>query len=58
MDGRSIKLLFTMTGHNTLVEFQVGDSVNTTLVRQFYRDRLVVNMSANNVTASSLFRRK
>jgi len=58
MDGRSIKSLFTMTGHNTLVEFQVGDSVNTTLVRQFYRDRLVVNMSANNVTASSLFRRK
>merc|ERR1711988_1074025 len=58
MDGRSIKSLFTMTGHNTLVEYQVGDSVNTTLVRQFYRDRLVVNMSANNVTASSLFRRK
>jgi len=58
MDGRRIKSLFSRTGQNRLVEFQVGESVNTTLVRDFYRDRLEVKMSVNNVTASSLFIRK
>ena len=58
MDGRNIKSFFTQTGPNQLVELQVGETVNTTLVRDFYRDRLVVNMTVNNVTASSLFLRK
>ena len=58
MDGRTIKSLFTQTGPNRLVELQVGDTVNTTLVRDFYLDRLVVNMTVNNDTASSLFMRK
>lgn len=57
MDGRKIKSLFQRTG-NRLVEWQVGEMVNTTLVREFYRDRLVVNMMVNNVNASSLFLRK
>ena len=57
MDGRKIKSLFQRTG-NRLVEWQVGEGVNTTLVRDFYRDRLVVNMMVNNVNASSLFMRK
>jgi len=57
MDGRNIKSLFQRTG-NRLVEWQVGETVNTTLVREFYRDRLVVNMMVNNVNASSLFIRK
>ena len=58
MDGRNIKSFFTQTGPNQLVELQVGETVNTTLVRDFYRDRLVVNMTVNNVTAFSLFLRK
>ena len=58
MDGRKIKSLFKRTGRNRLVEWQVAETVNTTLVREFYRDRLVVNMMVNNVTASSLFLRK
>lgn len=57
MDGRNIRSLFQRTG-NRLVEWQVGETVNTTLVRDFYRDRLVVNMMVNNVNASSLFIRK
>ena len=58
MDGRKIKSLFRRTGRNRLVEWQVGEAVNTTLVREFYRDRLVVSMMVNNVNASSLFIRK
>ena len=58
MDDRNIKSFFTQTGPNQLVELQVGETVNTTLVRDFYGDRLVVNMTVNNVKASSLFLRK
>ena len=58
MDGRDIKCLFSRSGKNRLVELQVGETVNTTLIRDFYRDRLVVSMTVNNVTASSLFMRK
>ena len=57
MDGRNIKSLFERSG-NRLVEWQVGETVNTTLVREFFSDRLVVSMSVNNVSASSLFIRK
>ena len=57
MDGRSIKTIFTRPSWNRLVEEQVGDTVNTTLVRDFFRDRMEVTMYVNNVTASSVFKR-
>jgi hypothetical protein len=57
MDGRSIKTIFTRPGKNRLVEVQVGDTVNTTLVRDFFRDRMEVTMNVNNVLASSVFKR-
>ena len=57
MDGRSIKTVFTRPSWNRLVEEQVGDKVKTTLVRDFFRDRMEVTMFVNNVLASSVFKR-
>ena len=57
MDGRSIKTVFTRPSWNRLVEDQVGETVNTTLVRDFFKDRMEVTMYVNNVTASSIFKR-
>ena len=57
MDGRSINTVFTRPSWNRLVEVQVGDMVNTTLVRDFFQDRMEVTMQVNNVSASSIFRR-
>ena len=57
MDGRSIKTTFTRPSWNRLVEEQVGDTVNTTLIRDFFMDRMEVTMYVNNVTASSVFRK-
>ena len=57
MDGRSIKTMFTMPSQNRLVEEQIGETVNTTLVRDFFKDRIEVTMHVNNVTASSVFKR-
>ena len=44
-------------GRNRIVEEQVGESVNTTIVREFFKDRMEVTMAVNNVTASSVFKR-
>ena len=57
MDGRSIKTEFTMPSQNRLVEEQVGSVVNTTLVRDFFSDKIKVTMYVNNVTALSVFKR-
>ena len=57
MDGRNIKTVFTQLGRNRIVEEQVGESVNTTIVREFFKDRMEVTMAVNNVTASSVFKR-
>ena len=57
MDGRRIKTIFSRPSYNRLIEEQVGDTVNTTLVRDFFRDRMEVTMYVNNVTASSVFKR-
>ena len=58
MDGRQIKTEFDMDeDSNQLVEVQIGESVNTTLIRKFFEDRMEVIMTVNNVTASSVFRR-
>lgn len=57
MDGRYIRSMFSTPDTNTLVEFQMEDSVNTTISRYFYSDRMEVRMNVNNVNASSLFKR-
>jgi hypothetical protein len=57
MDGRRIKTIFTRPSTNRLGEEQVGDTVNTTLVRDFFRDRMEVTMYVNKVSASSVFKR-
>ena len=57
MDGRRIMTMFTRPTVDTLVELQMSDRVNTTLVRQFYNDRMEVTMRVNNVVATSLFKR-
>ena len=57
MDGRNIKTVFTQSGRNRIVEEQAGESVNTTIVREFFKDRMEVTMVVNNVTASSVFKR-
>ena len=57
MDGRYISSMFSTPDTNTLVEFQMEDSVNTTISRYFYSDRMEVRMNVNNVNASSLFKR-
>ena len=58
MDGRQIKTEFSMDeDSNQLVEVQIGESVNTTLIRKFFEDRMEVIMTVNNVTANSVFRR-
>ena len=57
MDGRNIKTVFTQLGRNRIVEEQVGESVNTTIIREFFKDRMEVTMAVNNVTASSVFKR-
>lgn len=57
MDGRRIMTMFTRPTVDTLVELQMSDKVNTTLVRQFYNDRMEVTMRVNNVVATSLFKR-
>ena len=57
MDGRYIRSKFSVPDTNTLVEFQMEDSVNTTISRYFYSDRMEVRMNVNNVNASSLFKR-
>jgi len=57
MDGRNIKTKFTRPSPDTLLEFQMADRVNTTLVRQFFQDKMIVRMNVNNVNASSLFTR-
>ena len=40
MDVRSIKNVFTMPSWNRLVEEQVGATVNTSLVRDFFKDKI------------------
>jgi len=57
MDGREIKTTFSSPSPNTLVEFQMSDTVNTTLVRHFFHDRMEVIMNVNDVNATSLFKR-
>jgi len=57
MDGRNIKTVFTQLGRNRIVEEQVGENVNTTIIREFLKDRMEVTMAVNNVTASSVFKR-
>ena len=57
IDGRSIKTMFTMPSQNRLVEEQVGGLVNTTLVRDFFSDKIKVTIYVNNITASSVFKR-
>ena len=57
MDGRNIKTVYTQLGRNRIVEEQAGESVNTTIIRDFFKDRMEVTMAVNNVTASSVFRR-
>ena len=57
MDGREIKTTFSSPSPNTLVEFQMSDTVNTTLVRHFFHDRMEVVMNVNDVNATSLFKR-
>ena len=57
MDGREIKTTFSSPTPNTLVEFQMSDTVNTTLVRNFFHDRMEVIMNVNDVNATSLFKR-
>jgi len=57
MDGRNIKTVYTQLGRNRIVEEQAGESVNTTIIRDFFKDRMEVTMAVNNVTASSVFKR-
>jgi len=57
MDGREITTTFSSPSPNTLVEFQMSDTVNTTLTRHFFPDRMEVVMNVNNVNATSLFKR-
>ena len=57
MDGRNIRSVFSVADSNTLTEFQIGESVNSTLIRYFYNNRMEVHMIANDVRASSIFKR-
>ena len=57
MDERRIKTIFTRPSGNRLVEEQMGDMVKTTIVRDFFKDRMEATMRVNHVTASSVFRR-
>ena len=58
MDGRKIKTVFTQLDKNRIVEEQVGETVNTTIIRDFFKDRMEVTLAVNNVTASSVFKKK
>merc|ERR1711892_124956 len=58
MDRRRIKTIYTIPSRNRLVEEQMGSKVNTTLIRDFFGDRMDVNMYVNDVIATSVFYRK
>ena len=58
MDRRRVKTIFTKPTQNRLMEQQFGKGVNTTLVRDFFEDRMEVAMYVNDVTANSVFLRK
>ena len=58
IDGRKIKTVFTQRDKNRIVEEQVGETVNTTIIRDFFKDRMEVTLAVNNVTASSVFKKK
>merc|ERR1711874_488976 len=55
MDGRTIRTVFTRPAWNRIVEEQVGETVNTTIIRDFFKDRMEVSMAVNNVNATSVF---
>jgi len=58
MDRRRVKTIYTMPSRNRLVEEQMGNKVNTTLVRDFFEERMDVAMYVNDVIATSVFYRK
>eukprot|EP00092_Neocalanus_flemingeri_P025452 GFUD01027595.1.p1 GENE.GFUD01027595.1~~GFUD01027595.1.p1 ORF type:complete len:222 (+),score=53.59 GFUD01027595.1:346-1011(+) len=58
MDGREVTSKFLLSRPNTLIEEQMGESVNTTLTRNFYEDSMDVIMEVNGVIAQSVFKRK
>ena len=57
LDGRSVKTMF-IKQDSRLIEQQFGVRVNTTIIWDFYPNRLELRMSANNVTAKSEFRKQ
>jgi hypothetical protein len=58
MDGREVTSKFMLSKPNTLIEEQMGETTNTTLTRNFYKDEMEVIMEVNGVIAQSVFKRK
>ena len=57
MDIREVTSTFTLIKKNTVLEEQRGESANTTIIRNFYRDRMDMVMEVNGIVAKSVFRR-
>ena len=57
MDIREVTSIFTLIKKNTVLEEQRGESANTTIIRNFNRDRMDMVMEVNGIVAKSVFRR-
>ena len=59
MDGRQISFSISLSASNQWTEIQTGsNNLVTTIRRNFYEDRMEVLLQVNDVTASSIFKRR
>ena len=57
MDVREVNSIFMLVNLNIVKEEQSGKSANTTIIRNFYRDRMDIIMDVNGIVAKSVFMR-
>ena len=59
MDGRGVKFVMTQQKSNQWIEIQNGDNNKTTIItRNFLQDRMQIDLFIDNVTATSIFKRR
>lgn len=54
-DNRKVKSTFTWENENKLVQEQVGDPINSTIIREFRADGLVITLKAKDVVCTRTY---
>ena len=58
MDGRRVHFVMSQLKSNQWIEVQSGQNKQTTITRDFFHDYMILNLSVNDVVATSIFKRR